>query len=179
MRNALLFFVSAALLAGCAASQTTPTPTLPPPAAEGMSAQNKSAAEREVAEALRRFGRMWEDENMDTFDALVANDPEMIIIGTDTAEYIIGFDAFREAREQQFASFENVEYNVDEQTIGVAESGNVAWFTQRFDLFLLAQKNPVSLEDIRVTGVLEKRDGRWQIVQLHTSVPVAGQAAEY
>lgn len=68
---------------------------------------------------------------------------------------------------------------VVKQRIRLSDSGNTAWFTEEFDLFTMAEGIPVRLSDLRLSGVLEKRDGEWVIVQLHTSVPVAGQAVEY
>lgn len=133
----------------------------------------------EVKAVIDRFGRMWEDEDLSAFDEVVAHDDGMIVIGTDAAEYVVGFDAFRSAREQQYASYENVEFNIYNQSIKLSQSGDVAWFAETFDLFLIAGGEPVSLEGIRLTGVVEKRDGQWKVVQLHTSVPVQGQAAEY
>jgi len=32
---------------------------------------------------------------------------------------------------------------------------------------------------MRVTGVLEKRDGNWVFVQFHISAPISGQVFEY
>jgi len=37
----------------------------------------------------------------------------------------------------------------------------------------------VSVPGIRITTVLEKRQGVWLIVHFHYSVPVAGQAIKY
>ncbi len=156
------------------ASNEEASSVLQPPSPEALSEEMRA-----VESAVDRFGRMWEDEDMNTFDALIAHDADMVIVGTDTAEYIVGYEAFRRARQEQFDSFDNVEYNVEDRDIKLSEMGNTAWFTQRFDLFTLTEGGPVSLEDLRLTGVLEKRDGQWRIVQLHTSVPVAGQAAEY
>jgi ketosteroid isomerase-like protein len=138
-----------------------------------------SPAMQDVKTVIDRFGRIWEDEDMQAFADLVAHDDDMVVIGTDDAEYVIGYDSFHDARERQYASYENVEFNIYDQSIKLSESGEVAWFAETFDLFLIAQGEPVSLEGIRLTGVLEKRDGAWKIVQLHTSVPVPGQAAEY
>ena len=109
----------------------------------------------------------------------ISEKADIVIIGTDEAENWIGYAAYRDARKRQFESFENVEFNVYDQRITLAASGDVAWFSQKFDLLVIAQGTPVSLEGIRLTGVLEKRRGYWQIVQLHNSVPVLGQAAEY
>ena len=133
----------------------------------------------EVKDVIDRFGRMWEDENMEEFATVVSQDADIVIIGTDEAENWIGYAAYRDARKRQFESFDNVEFNVYDQRITLSSSGNVAWFSQKFDLLVIAQGTPVSLEGIRLTGVLEKRRGYWQIVQLHNSVPVLGQAAEY
>lgn len=134
---------------------------------------------QEVKAVIDRFGRLWEEEDLQAFADLVAHDDDMIVIGTDDAEYVVGYEPFEDARREQFASYENVEYNIYDQSIKLSQSGDVAWFAETFDLFLMAQGEPVSLEGIRLTGVLERRDGDWKIVQLHTSVPVEGQAAEY
>jgi ketosteroid isomerase-like protein len=136
-------------------------------------------AEAAALQVLKQFGRMWESEDMDTFDRIIARDAEMVVIGTDAAEFIVGYEDFRKARAAQFASFENVEFNVKGRSLDVSESGAVAWFTEQFDLFTVAEGDPVSLEDLRLSGVMEKRDGQWQMVQLHTSMPVEGRAAEY
>lgn len=154
----------------------------PPPDSMPTSLDGYAPSSEEEAAALRtleQFGRMWESENMNTFDRIIADDADMVVIGTDAAEFIVGFDAFRQAREKQFEAFENVEFNVNSRTLKLSESGEVAWFTEQFDLFTIAEGEPVSLEDLRLSGVMERRDGHWRIVQLHTSVPVPGRAAEY
>ncbi len=133
----------------------------------------------EVTEVIDRFGRMWEDEDMSTFDEIVARDEDLLIIGTDAAERIVGYEAYRDSRSRQFAAFENVEFEVLNRDVKVSSSGRAAWFAEEFNLLLLSKGEPISLEGLRVTGGLEKRGANWVIVQLHYSVPVAGQAAEY
>ncbi|MBT8399907.1 MAG: nuclear transport factor 2 family protein [Rhodothermia bacterium] len=133
----------------------------------------------EVTEVIDRFGRMWEDEDMTTFDQIVARDEDLLIIGTDAAERIVGYEAYRDSRSRQFAAFENVEFEVLNRNVKVSSSGKAAWFAEEFNLLLLSKGEPISLEGLRVTGGLEKRGADWVIVQLHYSVPVAGQAAEY
>ncbi len=137
------------------------------------------SARAEVEEVVDRFGRMWEDEDMQTFAEIVANDADLVVVGTDAAEQIVGYETYAELRRRQFASFENVEFNVRNRVIKLGANAESAWFSEEFDLFLIAQGNPVSLEGLRLTGGLEKRGDDWVIVQLHTSVAVPGQAAEY
>ena len=113
----------------------------------------------EVKRVVDRFGRMWEDEDMESFANVIAQDATIMIIGTDSAEQWVGYEAYRDARQRQYDSFENVEFNVYDQEIALSESGTVAWFFERFDLFTIAQGDPVSVEGVRLTGVLEKRRG--------------------
>ena len=174
--TSLVGHVHAQTLADTARADTVRAPVVAHP--DSVSA-SESPEMQEVQDVLTRFGRMWEDEDMETFEEIIAHDPEMVVIGTDTSEYIVGYEPFKKARKQQFESFENIEFNVQERAVQLAETGTVAWFTEVYDVFLMAQDQPVSLDDIRVSGVMEKRDGAWVIVHLHTSVPVRGQAAEY
>ena len=68
---------------------------------------------------------------------------------------------------------------VRDQVIRVHSSGAVAWFSEVGDWAVTLAGEAVSLEGMRLTGVLEKREGSWVLVQFHASVPVAGQAIEY
>ncbi len=192
MKSAATRFFGTVLLlmiGGCAGSSSTAIEPPPPPAPSSPVATNAptsmrppgalSEEKQAVKHVLDRFGRMWEDESMETFAEIIAHDPNIVVIGTDTAEYLVGYAAFHDAREAQFESFDNVEFHVDNQRIRLSDSGNTAWFTEEFDLFTIAEGTPVSLSNLRLSGVLERRDGQWVIVQLHTSVPVAGQAVEY
>lgn len=154
-----------------------PPPDAMPASLDGADPQNETEAA--AFETLEQFGRMWEEENMDTFDRIIAQDADMVVIGTDATEFIVGHDAFKKVRAEQYEAFENVEFNVESRSLKVSESGTVAWFTEQFDLFTVAEGAPVNLEGLRLSGVMEMRDGRWQIVQLHTSVPVPGRAVEY
>lgn len=185
----VLFFV-VLIVGGCASSsvEQSPEPAPPPPASPSPMDEPDRAAEMRAARAeeleaveavIDRFGYMWEDEDMDTFDEIIAQDPNMIIIGTDTAEYLVGYENFRQTRQEQFDSFDNVEFSINNRDVRLSQDGTVAWFSEVFDLFIMAEENPVHLQDLRLSGVLEKRDGDWKIVHLHTSVPIAGQAAAY
>ncbi len=164
----LIMLGSFVLLATAASAQQAPSTTV-----------DRIVEEATVKDAIDRFGRMWEDEDMAAFANLIAQDASIVIIGTDSAEQWIGYEAYRDARVRQYASYENVEFNTYDQQITLSHSSDVAWFSEKFDLLLIIQGQPVSLEGIRLTGVLEKRYGYWRIVQLHNSVPVLGQAAEY
>jgi ketosteroid isomerase-like protein len=120
-----------------------------------------------------------ETEDNELLNKIFAHDPDMVNIGADSAEYVVGWEPLRDAMHKQFASFENTKISARNQVIKVHDSGKVAWVSEIWDVSLVAGGQPVSLKGARFTGVLENRNGNWVIVQTHTSVPVSGQAAQY
>ena len=137
------------------------------------------AEKAQVQSVLDQWYQMVETGNLELFSRIMAHDPDMVTFGTDAAERWVGWEALNESVQKQFESFETKGISVRDQVIKISELGNVAWFSEVVDWDLLAQGEPVSLKGMRISGVLEKREGSWVIVQFHTSIPVAGQSAEY
>lgn len=71
----------------------------------------------------------------------------------------------------QFSSFDKAEIKSKDLEVYLSKAGNVAWFSDITDWTLIIQSEPIQMSDIRITGVLEKRDTVWRIVQIHASVP--------
>jgi hypothetical protein len=86
---------------------------------------------------------------------------------------IHGYEAFVELTDNFFmsADFQHLRYEIRQLQINISETGTVAWFNARLDDFNLWQGQPADWEDVRWTGVLEKRSGDWVIVQMHFSEP--------
>ena len=120
-----------------------------------------------------------ETEDIETFSNLIAHDPDMVNFGTDAAERWVGWEALLDSIQKQFESTENVIVSTRDQVIFVHKAGEVAWVSMLMDMEGMAQGEAFSLEGMRLTGVFEKRDANWVIVQIHGSVPVSGQAIEY
>jgi ketosteroid isomerase-like protein len=136
-------------------------------------------AEQAAAKAVvDMWQRAWETEDMALFDRAFSHDPDMIIFGTDEAEYWVGYEMARESIEIQFGVFEDTEGSVSNQVVKVHDSGEVAWFTEMMEMGVTSGDERVNFT-VWFSGVLEKRDGTWTIVQLHASVPVSGQAVAY
>lgn len=164
-------FVSAlALAAGCApaAEQADQAPPV-----------DLSAEQAAAKAVVDLFPQVMASEDMALLDQIFGHDPDMVIFGTDAAERWVGWGTFRASVETQFASYENTEVVTRDQVVTVNPTGDVAWVSEVMDWHLTAGGEPVALEGLRMTGVLEKRNGTWVFVQLHVSVPVAGQAVEY
>jgi hypothetical protein len=128
---------------------------------------------------LDKMEQAMTSEDIESFADIVAHDTDMVNFGTDATERWVGWNALKSSLEQQFSAFDSIQMTMRDQVIKMGPGGNVAWFSQLMDWNLEANGEQASLEGIRVTGVLEKRDSKWLFVQMHFSVGVTGQAAEY
>ncbi len=120
-----------------------------------------------------------ETKDIAAISNVYAHDSDMIVFGTDLAERFVGWENLEKSLKEMFAAFNDVSYEVSNRTIKIDKSGDVAWFTEIQDIKLIVNEEPLEIKNARYTGVFEKRDGKWVIVQSHFSLPVEGQAAEY
>ena len=105
--------------------------------------------------------------------ACYAHDPELFWFSPRDDGTVRGYDSFVEMTESFFMKeeFKAIRYEIRELEINLSRSGDVAWYHARLDDYNEWKGQPANWEDVRWTGVLEKRDGRWVIVQMHFSSP--------
>ena len=137
------------------------------------------AEKAKVKTVLDQYVQASKTEDMELVSKIMAHDADMVNFGTDAAERLVGWEALKEVMQKSFAATENSKLSVKDQAIKVHDSGKVAWFSEIFDCIVVSQGKEVKLEGLRFTGVLEKRNGNWVIVQSHLSVPVSGQLIQY
>lgn len=137
------------------------------------------AEKAQVKTVVDQLEEFLETEDMELLSKIFAHDSDMVNFGTDAAERIVGWEPLKELLQKQNASYENTKLTVKDQVIQVNKTGNTAWFSEIVDWDLVAQGQAVNLQGSRFTGVMEKRNGNWVIVQFHASIPVSGQAAAY
>ncbi len=149
MKNLLCTAVLCAFLGGVAGCEVQ-TPT----------------ADREaviaVVEAVAAFSQA---KNLSAMDTLFASDRGIHII--EGAGINHGWADYRDNHlGPELESAENFQYRF----YGVEPQvrGDVAWSSFRYDLAVDTERGHMEREG-RGTAVLEKRDGRWLIVHLHTS----------
>ena len=65
--------------------------------------------------------------------------------------------------------FKATHYKIWDLRINISNSHDVAWYSCMLEDCAEIRGEPACWEDTRWTGVLEKRDGRWVIVQMHFS----------
>lgn len=67
--------------------------------------------------------------------------------------------------------FKAIRHELRDLKIHISESGDVAWFFCYLDDINEWKGQPANWENVRWTGVLEKRNGAWRVVQQHFSFP--------
>jgi len=129
------------------------------------SAAGQAAEAEAVAAVVTTFGAYTQDKNLAAMDTLFAPDGWVHII--EGAGVNHGWVDYRDHHiGPELAEFENFRYRffaVEPQVRGA-----VAWTPFRYELGADTPRGHVEMEG-RGTAVLEKRDGRWVIVHLHTS----------
>jgi ketosteroid isomerase-like protein len=103
-------------------------------------------------------------------ESTMAHDEDLYVLWTSSnsavsgwARYVKQFDTWMDPR------FKATVTEVRDLQIHFARSGNVAWYSATLDDLGEWDGKPVGARDIRWTGVLEKRKGKWVIVQMHGS----------
>jgi len=103
----------------------------------------------------------------------VAHDQDFFYFSPDNASTVSGFEMFKQFTRDAFMgdNFKALWFKTKEMAINVSRSGDVAWYHCLLDDVGLWNGQEAGWYDCRWTGVLEKRDGKWVIVQMHFSFP--------
>jgi len=110
-------------------------------------------------------------------DSVFTHDGDLFIYNPGVMEPDIGFEPLEALWKQFWSSddFKATGFDLRNLRINLSRSGDVAWFSGVMDDHGEWQGEPASWLNTRWTGVLERRDNRWRIVQQHFSwVPEAG-----
>lgn len=126
-----------------------------------------------VKAALDAFIRAVERHDLDGLPGVVAQDPDLVWIGTGEDEWIVGYEALQGVLQVQNEPLEYIRIAVSEETIHLTPDEQAAWATNRW--VFRARMGGEELElPLRCTWVAEKRDGGWVLVHSHKSLGVAG-----
>ncbi|MGM0565538.1 MAG: nuclear transport factor 2 family protein [Bacteroidota bacterium] len=113
-----------------------------------------------------------ETKNIDLIKEIWAPKEDIVIFGTDSDEKLEGWTQIKNTFLMQFEMFEEAYLSVSDQKINLDCDANTAWFSQIMSYnYTTTDGIAKRFEGVRFTGVVEKIDDKWYIVQSHMSIP--------
>lgn len=121
--------------------------------------------EKSIRDAIGWAG----NKDFDLLNSVIANDSDYLEV-TPGVRITRGFEEFKKNEAiWKNPEFKAIRYDIRNLKISVSQSGTVAWYFCILDDINEWKGKPASWLNTRWTGVLEKRKGKWVIVQMHFS----------
>lgn len=127
--------------------------------------------EEEAHALLDKYIQAFQARDVALASEVYAHNNDLIVYGSSPSDRRLGWGRTEEYLRKYFASVDRIEIALKERNIKVHKSGDVAWFAQVLKWTETEQGKTYTIDGLRITGVLEKRDRGWVIVQLHASGP--------
>ena len=127
--------------------------------------------DRAVIEKTIRNSIGWAlEKDRALLESVLSHDADFFIFHPDSKSTVVGWDAFVKLFDVWMdPRFKATHFDVRDLRINFSRGEDVAWFSSILDDCGEWDGKPNCWKDTRWTGVLEKRDGKWIIVQMHFS----------
>ncbi|HAN18831.1 MAG: hypothetical protein A2X13_07980 [Bacteroidetes bacterium GWC2_33_15] len=127
-------------------------------------------AEKAIVEKTIRSSITWAvEKDTSLLYGIIANDENFLEVHPNN-RVVKGVTEFKKAEKFWLdPRFKAVKCEIWDLQISLSQDGTVAWFYCMLNDINEWDGQPANWENTRWTGVLEKRDGRWQTVQQHFS----------
>ena len=119
--------------------------------------------------AIRRMVRANAEKDLPTLSRLMAHDADIISYAVAGRKYI-GWTELEEGMREEFVNSQKLEIPINE--LKVWTKGDLAWYTMELDYIRYVADGPElkrTVLPMRETGVLERRNGTWQLLSWHES----------
>jgi len=142
------------------------------PAVGCRSRLDPEAEKAAVARVIDNNIVWFKTKDFDLLFGTYTDGPDLFMYQLDTASTIRGFEEFKKYSE----GWKNPDvryggHKYHELNIHLSRAGDAAWFEALLEDCAQFKDRPARCFTTRLTGVLEKRAGRWLIVQQHFSLP--------
>jgi len=145
-----------------------------------MASEIDYAAEKAAVEKTIHANIEWPfpEKDYERLYSTIAKDSSFFIFHPDSKSTIVGFQAFQKLVKDLFINpdLKPTGSEIRDMRITLSRSGDVAWYSCILDDYGEWQDKPYAWMNTRWTGVLEKRDGKWLIMQMHFSFASDAQA---
>jgi ketosteroid isomerase-like protein len=137
----------------------------PPPQAAAPETDDRAVVEQTIRDSIG-----WAlKKDRPLLERIIAHDQDLFMFNPDSKS-TIGWDAFAKNFDVWMdPRFKATGLDVRELRVTFSPSRDAAWWSAILDDLAEWDGKPVGWKDTRWTGVLEKRNGAWVIVQMHFS----------
>lgn len=130
--------------------------------------------EAKVTELLDLLASSTESGDIEMIEKIWMPSEDVILIGTENDEKLVGWSQIKEAISGQASAFEETLISITDQNVWFDRDARTAWFFEELNYNFIYNNKAMSLDGIRFTGVFFKTDtGEWKLVQGHLSMPVS------
>ncbi|MDR4463798.1 MAG: nuclear transport factor 2 family protein [Nitrospira sp.] len=119
--------------------------------------------------AIRRMIQANAEKDLPTLSQLMAHDADIISYAVAGRKYI-GWAELEQGMRDEFVNAKKLEIPIRELTVWT--KGDLAWYAMELDYIRYIQEGAEvkrTVLPMRETGVLERREGRWQLLSWHES----------
>jgi ketosteroid isomerase-like protein len=135
-----------------------------------MSSSSKADDEHEIAKIIHNSFAWALTKDRALFESIFAKDDGFFTYYPDSKSTVLGWKGFEKFLETWMDPRNKAKgFDIRNLRIVISNLGEVAWFSAIVDDEGEFDGKPWGLKDMRWTGVLEKRAGRWKTCQQHMS----------
>jgi len=135
---------------------------------------DRAKEKAKVTELLDLLASSTENGDLDMVEKIWCPKDDVLLIGTESDEKLIGWEKIKEAMSGQFNDFDQTLISITDQNVWLDRDARTAWFFEELNYNFIYNNKAMSLDGIRFTGVFFKTDeGEWKLVQGHMSMPVS------
>jgi ketosteroid isomerase-like protein len=132
-----------------------------------------SETQSEVTATLQQMFDAYNQRDLQSMLAVWATDADVLVIGSGDDEKSVGLSEFGESSKRDWVQSEAASINCTGDVL-VSMAGSVSWFAADVAFQFTINGQDSKLPG-RLTGVMEKRGGKWFLMQMHFSTPACEQ----
>jgi hypothetical protein len=126
----------------------------------------------EIMKITQELYRTWQKGDPSYFSQMLSGQEGVLVIGTDPAEWWGDYAMIQHAIGEQIPAMAGFGF---ESNLETYSHGEVGWFADQAVMTM-----PDGMEiPMRITGVYERQNGAWYLVQMHTSIGIPNEEAGF
>ncbi len=136
----------------------------------GVASTAIAAEPSDPESAIRRMIRANAEKDLATLSQMMAHDADIISYAVAGRKYV-GWHELEQGIREEFINAKKLEIPIRELTVWT--KGDLAWYAMELDYIRYVDDGPEMTRTVlpmRETGVLERREGRWQLLSWHESL---------